>query len=252
MEKHDEIVALVRRAGEKLLEFWPGSAQAKELQTETKADGSRVTAADIASNEILVSGLKSLFPGDGIFSEEGDLTEELYSKDRVWIIDPLDGTHPFIDGRDDFSILVGLTVKGRAVAGFMHFPAKGLFAWAANGEGAFLDGEKLKVSSSSSLRKHSLYQRNLDLEGLISVYPEPMDSGMAFLELCRGRFDGIALNMERFGEYDIAAPVVIIAESGGVVSDENGKPIKFMERKRGYKTLVASNKRVHNELITLL
>src|SRR5262245_59405259 len=105
-----QLESAIRQAGAKLLEYWPGGTSASGLDVKKKADGSVVTSADFASNEIVVQALRASFPQDGILSEEFPPDDLLKSKSRIWIIDPLDGTQSFVDGNDDFSVLVALTI----------------------------------------------------------------------------------------------------------------------------------------------
>lgn len=255
-EEAKNLEALIRTVGDALIPYWPGdktSAKGQSLVIYDKPDGTKVTEADHAANEILVAGLRELFPHDALVSEEGPKDEGHQSMSRVWIVDPLDGTHSFIAGKDDFSVLVGLAIDTKIVWGAMYFPIKKVYAQAAIGTGARLSqGVMGKVSDSQSIRERGIYYRYCELKGGELLYPEWMDSGMAFLALCRGEFDGIIMRMKSHQEWDLAAPAVLLAESGGVMTDENGSPIKFNQGKIGFKYLVASNGKVHRQLLELI
>ena len=256
--QEEQLADLVKKAGRKLLEYWPGAADTSlELGVQKKTDGSSVTAADFASNEILLAGLKDIVPGDAILSEEVPAGPELASAERIWIIDPLDGTQSFVDGNDDFSVLVALCVNGRADFGMMYFPAREQFASALRGCDAQLNGQALGVSKEPILRKERVYLRHMKDVQTDLAYPRWMDSGCAFLTLCRGEFDGIIIKIVSHREWDLAAPAVVIEESGGRVSDEHGRPIDFSSAIKSsgvmnYKYFVASNGRAHDELLALI
>jgi 3'-phosphoadenosine 5'-phosphosulfate (PAPS) 3'-phosphatase len=90
---------------------------------QLKAGGSPVTLADHAANAAILQSLRAEFPGDAILSEETTDSPERLSAERVWIVDPLDGTKEFLAQNGEFSIMVGLSVGGRAVAGAVYAPS---------------------------------------------------------------------------------------------------------------------------------
>lgn len=243
---------LIRKAGDIILGYWEKTEGAARPQVEIKADGSPVSDADLKASELLVSGLQELYPHDGIVSEELKVDADVYKKDRVWIIDPLDGTKSFLQGNDDFSILVGLCEKGVPVFGVMYFPGRGQYVLGQQGRGAFLNGERLKVSGSKVIREHSLYVRRVKLEGDNRVYPRWMDSGAAFLNICSGKFDGMLMKIVTHREWDLVAPAAILKESGGAISDGEGKTLVFDKPGLDIDYLVASNGEVHQEILKIL
>ena len=250
-----ELDRLIQEAGERLLHYWPGTVVKhadKQLKIETKTDGSPVTCADIESNEILIKGLRELFPGDGIFSEELYNDPALSTQTRVWIIDPLDGTKSFVEGHDDFSILLSLCVNQSIEFSMMYFPARKKFARALRGRGATLDGVKLEVSKSDAFRERSIYLRHIPVPDEKCFYDAWMDAGLAFLSLCRGTLDGIVMRLIHHQEWDLAAPVLMIEESGGKVTDEFGNPLQFNKGPIRYGYLVASNGILHPQILKLI
>jgi len=255
IEQESAIIAAVRRAGEKLLELWPKDSSEKARQAlaiESKADGSFVTKADHLSNNIVVEQIRKVCPADGIISEELPYDNALVGARRVWIVDPLDGTHPFIDGEDNFSVLVALSINERAEFGIMYFPARDLFLLAKRGRGASLNGNKLRVSESLQFRDNSVRVRGF--RGSLGRYEcDPaVESGFAVIKLCQGELDGMVLKAGRMGEWDIAAPTIIIEESGGMVSDERGRPMLFNRKDFSFGYYVASNSHLHTQLLALV
>ena len=89
---HAALERVVRRAGDKLLELWPGRARGRTLKSERKSDGSLVTEADFASHHIITEELRRMFPTDFILSEEEIDAVGFASAETAWILDPLDGT----------------------------------------------------------------------------------------------------------------------------------------------------------------
>jgi fructose-1,6-bisphosphatase/inositol monophosphatase family enzyme len=84
------------------------------------------------------------------------------------------------------------------------------------------------------------------------LYDRWLDSGLAFLTLCTGDFDGFILKIRTHREWDLAAPTLMVEESGGKVTDEHGAPIRFAENSMTYRYLVASNGVLHDELLALI
>ena len=120
-----------------------------------KAADDLVTVADRESEAILAEGLARLIPGAAIVGEEavaGDPTLMRHLGGKLcWIIDPLDGTNNFAAGRRPFGMLVALAEHGRAVAGWIYDPVSGRLCHAAEGGGAFADGEAVTARSTGEI-----------------------------------------------------------------------------------------------------
>ena len=252
-ESFQRLIAAVREAGDLLLSMWPGRVGNKNsLLIQEKRDGSLVSSADFASNNILVSAIRSLYPDDRILSEEVETdASQIRAGPRVWIIDPLDGTSPFLEGRDDFSVLVGLSSEHKARAGIVYLPARGQMLVARTGRGAILNGAPVRVSTEAQPRPQRVYVRRFSSTAphLESVQ---MDSGLALTSVATGELDGAIIKMTTHREWDIAAPIALIQEAGGAVSDEHGRPIPLGMGGIGFQYFVASNARVHQQLLQII
>src|SRR5215210_4952696 len=151
-------VELARRAGEAALSFY-----GKPLRVEHKEEFDEpVTQADRTANELIVRGLREAFPEDGILAEESVDTARRLGRDRVWMVDPIDGTKGFIAGTGDFCVQIGLAVGGRACVGVLYAPATDVLYWAARGHGSWVlrptseadagpKPERLRVSDETDL-----------------------------------------------------------------------------------------------------
>jgi myo-inositol-1(or 4)-monophosphatase len=234
------------------MSYWPGRAAHTNAVVQQKHDGSLVSTADVASNELLTKRLLALFPGEVIFSEEVELRpESIVAARRVWIIDPLDGTSAFLEGRDDFSILVSRCESNRSTVGILFLPARNIMALASKDGGATANGVPLRVSRAVTGRKGSVYVRNF--EQLHTDLASPMmDSGLALYKVAAGELDGALIRMKTHREWDIAAPIRLIEEAGGRVTDEHGNAIPLGVGKIEFSCLVASNGIVHEELQRLI
>ena len=116
-----------------------------------KAAGDLVTIADRAAEERLTAALHDLMPGSTVVGEEAvaadaALLDRLLGEQHVWIIDPIDGTTNFIEGRNEFAVMVCLARKGELVASWIHRPVTGATAIAEAGGGAWIDGDRVHLS----------------------------------------------------------------------------------------------------------
>lgn len=238
------------KVGETLLDFWPGNPNPKnELSLQLKEDESPVTAADFAANELICGYLRDTFKEDGIFSEEEEIDPIIYEKERVWIVDPLDGTKWFADGEDEFMVLVALSVNHKIEYGLMYFPVKKLLLTATRGSGIHLNGEKLSVSKRTALEPGSVYYKKCELPNLKKFYGDDVHSGTAILNLIKGNKDATIFPMNHLGEYDVAAPAILIEEAGGKVTDETGGDFLFCKKDSPSKYFVGSNTHTHKEVL---
>ena len=135
MRYDDELraaLAAARDAGDAVRRHY----DAQTAATYEKADGSPVTDADLAADRIIRAHLAGAFPGDAILTEEGADDPARLTADRVWLVDPIDGTAQFIARTGQFDVLVALVVDGRPVVAVMLQPATGLYLAATAGGGA--------------------------------------------------------------------------------------------------------------------
>lgn len=247
-----ELEGLVREAGNTLLDLWPGSPGAAPLEIHEKPDGTKVTNADLLINEFLVSRVRSLAPSFGLISEEGTIQASEYRKEYCVIMDPLDGTHAFIDGRKDFSILVGITQHAVPVAGLMYFPALQTLATALVGNFAAIDGVAPRLSAAANLGPARVSLRKCPETKDFRVLQEPLDSGFALLELARGNLDAVVIRMLTHREWDLAAPMAVLAQIGAHVTDEHGNRLTFDSPGISFDYFIASNGPCHAEVRALI
>jgi myo-inositol-1(or 4)-monophosphatase len=226
--EYQAVVAAVKEVGDLLCSLWPVNGDASHLCPTEKGDGSLVSKADYLANELLIKRIQNCFPNDQIHSEESPLINFRSTDQWRWIIDPLDGTKSFLAGRDDFSVLVCRTKDGEPDFAVMYFPVRNVLALAVCGEGATINGVSSMVANHKLPRKAGIYVRNTTINiQSDSIYPDSMDSGLAQLNVAQGTFDGAIIGLTTHREWDIAAPSLIVKESGGIVTDESGTPILF-------------------------
>lgn len=251
----DAIDAVIQTAGEKLLELWPGGEGSRDaLGVEEKSDRSLVSVADYTSNQILTDGLTALFPEIPVVSEEAlqDPGDKPY-----WLIDPLDGTARFLEGKDDFVVLVAyIDQERRASAGWMFFPALGEF-FSAIGREVRSGGTPLTLSSGSPLRENSVYVRTRDGQ-LTSgehlappVLREEIHSGTTARRILTGGLAGAIMELGRLGSWDVAAPAALVQALGGGVVNELGKPLTFSKPEISEGWIITGHQEALPELLEL-
>lgn len=187
--------------------------------TERKPDGSFVTATDRAVESSLRDRIASEFPEDGILGEEyGSVAG---ASGRRWILDPIDGTEAFVHGVAEFSTLVALADEDGIVVGVIDVPVLGETLWAGRGRGAFLNGERLAMSPTTSLEGVYLATSDLDdwPDGIVAA---ARSANLRVRTWGGGYGIGLAVSgrIDAFVDYDleiwdIAPAVVLAAEAGG-------------------------------------
>jgi len=241
---------LALRAGEAVMGFYDQAMDVGDKQ------GEPVTAADHASNDVIVAALRERFPDDALLSEETPVDDDSWSRaERCWIVDPLDGTSDFVKGRVGFAVMIGLAVRGEPTLGVVWCPlARRLFSGLV-GEGAEeeRDGERhvLKTSAratSSELRViASIAHRDENLErGLDALAPaEKLSVGSVGLKvgkICADEADLYLAPTSRISLWDTAGPQAILHAAGGAFLDVDGQPLSYagphLNHRRG---LLATN-----------
>lgn len=202
---------------------------------EEKAEKDFVSYVDRTSEERIREFLEKKYPDHSILGEEGGGEEK---EGFVWVIDPLDGTKNYIAGFPIFGVSVGLMYNGEPVAGSVYVPALESLYWAGKGLGAYKNGRRIKVSTTSEKRlcvvAYGFPSRaKRDLEIYWRIFREIFDKvaamrrpGAAAVDLCltaEGVFEGM-VEFE-LHVWDICAGVVILKEAGGKfrVIEESGK-----------------------------
>lgn len=180
-------------------------------------------AGDVAANAFLVDGLRTARPDDGLLSEEMTCDGARLLKSRVWIIDPLDGTREYGEGRDDWAVHVGLSVDGVATVGAVALPALGLL----------LRSDDPLPLSDLPPRPRMVVSRTRPAPQSVAVAESlgaelvPMGSaGAKAMAVVRGEAE-IYLHAGGQYEWDSAAPVAVARASGLHASRADGSPLVY-------------------------
>jgi myo-inositol-1(or 4)-monophosphatase len=245
-----------RNAGKILMDFY--GSDNKEI--ELKGIDNPVTIADKKADKYLYEFLSGEFPDDGWLSEETVDTKERLLKDRVWIVDPLDGTKEFIEGVPHFSVSIALVKNGEPVVGVIYNPAKNEMFSCQKGKGMYYNGSKLKISSNKSLAESSIVVSRSELkrnewDPYKDKFKEINPIGSVAYKLAlvsAGKYDIFATVAPK-NEWDICAGDCLINESGGTFKTINDKKIIYNQKKTLVTdTIIASNSTLFEGVSDLL
>lgn len=249
---------LAQEAGTIVQTFYVGSSE-----VEYKSPDEPVTEADRSANQHIVTRIQSAFPDDGILSEESKDDRSRLQRERVWIIDPLDGTKEFIARNGEFSIMIGLAVKGRPVMGVVHQPTSDLMYTGIVGQGAFLheQGEKFPLAVSAVDRSRQMvlvssrsHRKQIvdDIRHKLRITSESVTGsvGLKVGHIVRRLADVYIHPSPGCKEWDLCAPEAVLRAAGGEMTDCWGNPLRYNKRDvRAHNGLVASNGQIHGQIV---
>lgn len=240
--------------------------QQSDLEVELKAYDEPVTIADKEASALIVSGLREAFPDDVIISEENADDLRRLEAERVWYIDPIDGTRDFICGHDGFTVMIGLAVNHQPVAGVVMQPVTGLLFAAAGGH-AWLetqDGQSrpLHVSSVTdpasvrlvASRSHRTTKID-EVKSVLGIHSEHNigSVGLKLSLIAVGERDLYVNPSSNCKFWDTCAPEAILSAAGGKMTDVHGNPLRYdckdIQLRNG---LVASNGALHDVIMERL
>ncbi|RTY35352.1 histidinol-phosphatase [Chlorobium phaeovibrioides] len=218
---------LAHRAGLLTLEYY----SRKSLRVETKRDRSPVTEADRKAEQLIRQGILCANPQDGLLGEEFE--EHLSTNGRRWIIDPIDGTRSFIHGVPFYGVMVALEVKGTVELGVVNFPALHEMYHAESGEGAFMNGSPIGVSSIADSKDATVVFTEKEYL-MDEVSGHPVDRLRDDAGLVRGWGDCYGHMLVASGRaevavdkimspWDCAALIPVVREAGGCCFDYRGE-----------------------------
>ena len=222
-----ELIKIIKEAGNLALK-----AQ-ENLTLQTKSDTSLVTNGDLLVNRFLEESLGKLYPDHSIFSEEN--SSVLPTKDKIIVIDPIDGTQSYAKKQNTWSILVGFLDKGEITQGVVFQPTTGKLYYAQKGKGAFLiDGNKktkLKDVKKGKIKAYSSPSRYGENEFLkekgIQEVEYMYSASIKLMQIAEGQGDLYPNFQQKCSLWDLVAPEIILKESGGKIIYETPQPLNF-------------------------
>jgi histidinol phosphatase-like enzyme (inositol monophosphatase family) len=223
------------------------------VPVERKADESPVTRADREAEELIRKALLDAYPRDGFLGEEfGEVDGK---SGRRWVVDPIDGTKSFVYGVPLFSTLIGLEMRGEPALGIAYFPALDEAYVAAKGEGAFMNGEPIRVNDIGEMSDALLLSGsigNLERHGHVMPYLNLVRECYAARTWCDAygycmvaRGSASIMLDASVSVWDTCAVSVIVREAGGTFTDLNGNETHLGG------SAIATNGRLHEAVLAL-
>ena len=245
-----------RRGAEILLRYW--ETLGKD-DADLKARNDWVSAADRESEEAIVAAIREHRPDDAFLGEESGMTEGA-AANRVWVIDPLDGTSNYLQHFPFWSVSIALRESGVTTTALIYEPLRDLFFTATRGGGAFRNGERMHVSTQDHVEGSFLatgfpFRAQEYVECYVAIFTDVIRTskgvrraGSAALDLAytaAGVFDGF-FEMH-LAPWDVAAGALLVSEAGGVVTDFSGGQ-RWLERGN----IVGASPKVQAELLRII
>lgn len=222
-----------------------------------KEDNSPITETDIAINQLVIDGVQARFPDDGVLGEETSYRSE---RNRLWVVDPIDGTQPFAVGMPLSTFCLAFVVGGIPTIGVVYDPYQDRLFSAVIGGGAFINNEQIRVSSARYFEKNYVILSSR----MAGEWPTPGQVYDAISERQGKVFNlrsvvygmmlvacgrAVASVAGYLHPWDIAAAQVILQEAGATVTDLRGQPLHYNNVANGF---LATNGKVHEAMLAVV
>lgn len=229
------------------------------------APASISTATDRLAQEIILQEIHATFPTDALSAEEA--TETLRhaprNGERLWIVDPIDGTRGFARKNGEFSVMVALVVRGQIQLGVVLAPVTRTILFAERGRGCWQAvgkdqpatrcrvgsargvGEAVLTVSRSEASKTAPLVRRLRPRSWIETY----SAGLKLALVARGVADAYINTYPEFHDWDVCAGQILVEEAGGTVTTLSGRPVQYGANGDQRDGLIASNGMIHQKLL---
>jgi len=223
------LIDAAREAGKIAAKHWTRDPQV----WDKPGDLGPVSEADLEVDTMLRTELLAARPDYGWLSEETEDDLSRLERTRVFIVDPIDGTRSFIDGRRAFAHSLAVVENGRVTAGVVFLPMLDRLFTAARGHGAALNGGRLTASTTRECPEATLLAARPNLKdhhwpGGVPLVERSYRPSLAYRVALvgEGRFDGMVTFRDTW-EWDIAAGTLIAEEAGATVTDRDGAALAF-------------------------
>ncbi|MBM3791987.1 MAG: 3'(2'),5'-bisphosphate nucleotidase CysQ [Acidobacteria bacterium] len=217
------------------------------------ADRTVVTKADIEADRILQGHLRSGFPDYGWLSEETCDDATRLGKDRVWIVDPMDGTREFVMKIPEFVVSIALAEQGEPILAVIYNPTTGALYEAKRGSGTKCNGQALYCSRGLEGKPRIEVSRSDIQKNLFAGYEQyvelrPVGSiAYKLARLSSGKTDA-TVSITPKNEWDIAAGVLLVTEAGGKATDLDGRSHRFNEPNTLCNGLIAASRAAYDSV----
>ncbi|PJI39115.1 3'(2'),5'-bisphosphate nucleotidase CysQ [Ferrovibrio sp.] len=249
-QDHELALAAMREAGAIALKFFRGS-----VKSWHKKPNDPVSEADLAVDALLKEKLCGARPEYGWLSEESGATGQAVTR---WVVDPIDGTRAFIEGKPEFTICVALVQDGAPVISAIYNPASEEMFEATAGGGAKLNGKPIQASGHASLMEARFLasRRTFERHGWLArtakadfAYRNSIAYRMALV--AAGKFDA-AISLTEKSDWDVVAADLLVREAGGRVTTADGAPLQYGSEKYRHPSVIATGAYIFDDVIDLL
>ena len=247
-----EVMDAIIRAGEKIQDIYN-----TDFEVNIKDDDSPITKADLESNKILRSVLE--ISGIPILSEEDVDDKTRLGSEKVWIVDPLDGTSDFVNRTGEFTIMVGLVQNHIPVMGLIYWPINQKLYYAEKGMGAFCYNsgiwDKISVRENRDLvnclalvsRHHLSDKEKQMLDHLGITNTTSIGSSLKVTQISSGMADVYLTTTNKMKQWDTCASNCLVSEAGGKMTDIFGNELVYNTENVNHQNgLLATNGFVHD------
>jgi 3'(2'), 5'-bisphosphate nucleotidase len=253
------IADIVKRAGAIPLRY-----HGSDIDVERKEGDEPVTLADRECSEFLVAEVTQAFPDDIVISEEAADDLRRLDAERVWYIDPIDGTKSFIAGGTGYCVMVGLTIKHRPVLGVLYQPNHHTLLYACKGGGAWVqkaDGEPTRLHCSEMSdpgQARLLSKRGGDRAAIHNAFgfreDEALGSiGLKLAAMALGACELYVNPATNCSSWDTCGPEILLEEAGGKLTNMHGEQVRYDNTStRLQEGLVASSGPMHEFFLARL
>ena len=223
-----------------------------------KEDGTSVSEADLEINKFIYQNLLKKIKNIGWLSEENkdDLTRLDYKK--IFLVDPIDGTKSFLEGKSDFCISIALISYGRPVSGIVFNPATKELFEAEKNKGAWVNSKRIYTSSTFNLTNSKMcaFKPMFSHPAWKKPWPTMKISNKNSIAyrmslVAKGDYDSMmALNNKN--DWDLAAGDLLINEAGGIVTDHKGKDLIYNQKNTIKKSVIGCCEGLHHKIIGMV
>jgi myo-inositol-1(or 4)-monophosphatase len=224
-----DVVIAIKDAGKIILKYYNS-----EFEVKQKGIGNLVTQADIETDTFLKNSLTESYPQYGWLSEETRDSPKRLTKNRTWIVDPLDGTKEFVEGVPNFAISIGLVENGFPILGVILNPVTNdLYTAYKNGGTKFNGNPTFLCQNDNLIEMNILNSRSETKKGLWKLYKNefkeliPLGSIALKLAMVSANQADFIGSLQPKNEWDICAGHCLINESGGELLTTQGKEITY-------------------------
>lgn len=222
------------------------------LDQWTKSDESLVCEVDIETDRRLHAILSALDDEAGWLSEETADNAGRLTQQRIWCVDPIDGTRDFLRGRPGWAVSIALVDAGEPVIGVLYAPARDELWVAEKGGGASLNGRTIHCGNRDQLagaRVPAMQLSKIDAD--LTMVEQPNSIALRMAMVADDRADLVA-TLRWGNEWDIAAAAIIGWEAGASVTDAFGQPLRFNKAKADAFGVIASTPGIHSQAVDRL